>query len=530
MKLKKTLSLLLAVLFVFMSFSCSVFAKDSLPTSYSSVDKGYVTTVKNQGSSNNGWAFAVCSALETDAIIKGYETLETADFSEAYLVWSTFTASNSNEDINHLEKQTTDAMYTTENSFNNAVPSLVEGCGINYEKNYPYDYTKSTTNFDINTKNYYYNCGYTVNKAVYLPAETTIKEWISAHGAAASTVYLDTFTTSYLSHKGEVCNYNNEKFMDYGEVDIEYDKNYGGEPIITVLPTKNVNQSITIVGWDDNYPAKAFTNKNGTPERNGAWLCKNSYGSSWGNNGYFWLSYCDTSIRAYGYSIAKINYRNTYTYNGTGYNCKYTAKSVISEANVFNVDKNENISAISFYAMGDSSEEHQGFYLNNAYAEYSIVKLNSYHINFDPNNGTVVASGRTELTNEGYYKVDVNASVEAGNKYAVVVSIYADGQNISVPGEKKGENFIYTCAAGQSYINATGQWQDTTWTSNMSNLFINMYTGNVEDNPHINSQPSVDEPTEELNFFQKIGAGFKNFFNAIGNFFNRIFTFISNIF
>ena len=55
------------------------------------------------------------------------------------------------------------------------------------------------------------------------------------------------------------------------------------------------DHSVTIVGWDDDFPAEKFREDH-QPPADGAWICKNSWGPEWGTEGYFWLSYYDMSI------------------------------------------------------------------------------------------------------------------------------------------------------------------------------------------------------------------------------------------
>ncbi len=53
------------------------------------------------------------------------------------------------------------------------------------------------------------------------------------------------------------------------------------------------SHAVTIIGWDDDYPAENFQVK---PAGNGAFLCRNSYGTASGDNGYLYISYYDKTF------------------------------------------------------------------------------------------------------------------------------------------------------------------------------------------------------------------------------------------
>ena len=74
----KALSILLALITCVSTFSIFASATSDTteyPAYYSSVDEGYVTSVKCQ-SGGTCWAFAATAALEIDAVKQGYFTRE----------------------------------------------------------------------------------------------------------------------------------------------------------------------------------------------------------------------------------------------------------------------------------------------------------------------------------------------------------------------------------------------------------------------------------------------------------------------
>ena len=91
----------------------------------------------------------------------------------------------------------------------------------------------------------------------------------------------------------------------------------GSDPVIYAQYTyepKESNHAVTVVGWDDTFSAESWP-EDRRPPADGAWIVKNSWGTDWGNEGYFMLSYYDKSLCAIGsfeYVVSEENLKMDY--------------------------------------------------------------------------------------------------------------------------------------------------------------------------------------------------------------------------
>ena len=171
------------------------------------------------------------------------------------------------------------------------------------------------------------------------------------------------------------------------------------------------NHAIAIVGWDDNKTTQA--------PWPGAWLCKNSWGSAWNGNGYFWISYYDKHCGRHP-EMGAVSFRNTeplrydriYYHDYHGW--RDTRTDVATALNAFQGVADEWLSAVSFYTAQDNAA-----YQIEIYSDFTGLQLR-YRLHAQ--SGVIPC--------KGFHTIDLTSPLplRAGDPFYIVLNLAAGGQ------------------------------------------------------------------------------------------------------
>lgn len=374
----------------------------TLPARYNLAENGFVTDVKNQQDSGNCWAFAALASLETCVLKASNKTFN-------------FSVENM-KNLIEMYSAYGWKMETNEGGYNGMPMGYLAGWlgPVNATLD-PFD-DKGTLSPLLDSEMH-------IQNIYVLPARTSytdndaIKEAILKYGGLYASYY---HSAGYLNSK------TNAYYDPY---------------------TGNGNHAITVVGWDDNYSKNNFYT---APAGDGAFIVKNSWGSSWGDNGYFYISYYDRVL----FAVNKDNQAFTYILNDTvRYTKNYqydvagmtdyliTGKKTVWYKNIYNATGNEAIAAVSTF-FNTTVDYEISIYVND------VLQLTQ--------------NGRHE--GSGYYTIPLKeyVPVAVGDIFKIVVKL-ANPQNgyAAVPISEQLSTTRCYYAPGVSYFSNDGKkWTD----------------------------------------------------------------------
>ena len=393
----------------------------SLPSKYDLRDYGRITGVKHQGIPGPCWAFAALGAMESNWLTQGLGKVP--DLSEMQIAFYCYRDSEKSRNFSSRIKSGT---LSLEGQVFMPVAMMSRLSGPTDEKSLPYSTALNDSQKRELTRKApeKFKRSMRLRDAYFMQGNSILsdsekKRLIMNHGAIVVSIYSD--LDSYHTKGGHYTYFNNSR----GEA---------------------TNHDVLIAGWDDDFPRENFTPK---PQRKGAWLVKNSWGTTRGSEGgYFWMSYEQYSTGGTAFIVERNNSRlKHYGYDDLGF-CGGVKYSWC--ANVFRVSgKMESLKESAFYTLTNNTE----------YEVY--VYHNGKKFPARPNDGEMIASVKGVQEYAGYHTVSFPESftLREGEYFSVVLKLSGG----YVPAEMKCKGYSENAEVNrdESYFSADGvSWSD----------------------------------------------------------------------
>lgn len=218
------------------------------------------------------------------------------------------------------------------------------------------------------------------------------------------------------------------------------------------------NHDIVIVGWDDEL---------------GAFLCENSWGSDFGDQGYFYVSYEDVNIGKDSIVYTVIENPDNYDMIYQSDLCGWIGQIGYGEEtawamNVYQTQGVESLEAVGFYAIGENTEYE--IYINRSLPE-------------NPSDGQLSKGelvGKGQVDYQGYYTINLDQDVllNSGERFGVMVKITTKDavHPIAIEYDAQDGKSAIDLMDGEGYISFNRTQWTRTETNQACNICLKAYT------------------------------------------------------
>ena len=419
-------------------------ASSELPQKFNLNDMGYITSVKDQGDTGTCWAHSAINSAESNIIINN-KADNTIDLSEAHMVYfGQYACSMDKSDplcyegMNIGEKAYS---YGGNSFFTQGI--LAKGTGLVSQGS-----DEDITEYPVFDESRRYESEWLLsNSNEYSKNDReAIKNHIMTKGALSVSYYDD-------------INFHSEENYSY----------YKSEPFLSETGASMINHAVSIVGWDDTFSKDKFKI---TPEGDGAWICKNSWGVNLDEKGYFYLSYYDATINDI-YSVEVVEsekYDTIYQYDGSKANGLMFDNCVFTGANIFEAEKNSMLDAVSFYTTESD-------------VPY-IIYVSKNDADGKPMSGKIVHTQSGNMSYAGYHIVELSEEIllNKGETFTVSVCLNKPGTMLI------GDMFINETGRSFVCVNNDLEWIDMSKLSSGFDIAVKAFT---IDNYYINIDDKI---------------------------------------
>ena len=231
------------------------------------------------------------------------------------------------------------------------------------------------------------------------------------------------------------------------------------------------NHDSVIIGWDDNYSKDNF---NMGLEGDGAFICTNSWGEDFGDQGYFYVSYYDTNIGVHNIVYTGVEPVDNYDHNYQSDLCGWVGQIGYGRdsawfANAYTAGKGENLEAAGFYATDQNTD-------------YEIYVARHLGEKADQTFGQRVKMAEGRLRYAGFYTIPLDQKIvlDDGEKFAIIVKITTPGTVHPVAIEyDAGDGMAeIDLSDGEGYLSFDGDKWEHVEETQKCNVCLKAYTSN----------------------------------------------------